>query len=100
MAHAPSDAGAGDQDCQGRGLVCFTLPCLGFGLQFCGNVQGEKRQFLPILTGDSLDAQHATTAHFGLGKTDSIDALQVRWPDGNITRLEKPAVDSYYVIRP
>ena len=166
MAHASSDAGAGDQDCQGRGLVCFAHPRLGFGLIFaitadtrhmnrlypiaavvmlvallmaaCGRndkqregyiqvirnrlktgnhwvgvhlegqpigavvsvVQGEKRQFLPILTGDSLDAQHATTAHFGLGKTDSIDALQVRWPDGNITRLEKPAVDSYYVIRP
>ncbi|MCH2379494.1 MAG: CRTAC1 family protein, partial [Pedosphaera sp.] len=63
-------------------------------------VQGEKRQFLPIVTGDSLDAQHPTTAHFGLGKTDSIDVLQVRWPDGNITRLEKPAVDNYYVIKP
>jgi len=63
-------------------------------------VQGEKRQFLPIVTGDSFDAQHATTAHFGLGKTDSIDVLQVRWPDGNITRLEKPAVDKYYVIKP
>ena len=63
-------------------------------------VQGEKKQILPIVTGDSFDSQHATTAHFGLGKTDSITSLQVRWPDGNITRLEKPAVDKYYVIKP
>ena len=59
-----------------------------------------KKQILPIVTGDSYDSQHATTAHFGLGKTDSITALQVRWPDGKITRLEKPAVDNYYVIKP
>ena len=153
MAHAPSDAGAGDQDCQGRGLVCFTLPCLGFGLQFAVNdgrpdllmvegrkrgndkqregyiqvirnrlktgnhwvgvhlegqpigavvsvVQGEKRQFLPIVTGNSFDAQHANTVHFGLGKTDSIDALEVQWPNGRTTRVEKPAIDQYHFIRP
>ena len=63
-------------------------------------VQGEKRQFLPIVTGDSLDAQHATTAHFGLGKTESVDAVQVQWPNGKTTRVENPAIDRYHVVRP
>lgn len=63
-------------------------------------IQGEKRQFLPIVTGDSFDAQHANTVHFGLGKTESIDALEVQWPNGRTTRVEKPAIDRYHVIRP
>ena len=63
-------------------------------------VQGEKRQFLPIVTGDSLVAQHANTVHFGLGKTESIDALEVQWPNGRTTRVAKPAIDRYHVIGP
>jgi hypothetical protein len=63
-------------------------------------VQGEKRQFLPIVTGDSFDSQHATTVHFGLGKTESIDALEVQWPGGRTTRVEKPAIDRYHVFSP
>ena len=63
-------------------------------------VQGEKRQLLPMITGDSFDSQHPYTAHFGLGKAASVDALEVRWADGKITRLEKPAVDRYHVIKP
>ena len=62
--------------------------------------QGGKRQFLPIVTGDSFNAQHATTVHFGLGKTESIDVLEVRWPNGRTTRVARPAIDRYHVIRP
>jgi len=63
-------------------------------------VQGEKRQLLPMITGDSFDSQHPYTAHFGLGKATSVDALEVRWADGKITRLEKPAIDRYHVVKP
>ena len=63
-------------------------------------IQGEKRQFLPIVTGDSFDAQHANTVHFGLGKTESVDALEVQWPNGKTTRVAKPAIDRYHVLRP
>ena len=63
-------------------------------------VQGEKRQFLPIVTGDSFDAQHANTVHFGIGKTESVDALEVQWPNGKTTRVTKPAIDRYHLLRP
>jgi hypothetical protein len=63
-------------------------------------VQGKKRQFLPIVTGDSFDAQHATTAHFGLGKTESVDAIEVQWPNGKTSRVENPTIDQYHFVRP
>ena len=37
-------------------------------------------------------------AHFGLGKIQKMDWVQVRWPDGTVTRLESPPVDRYHVV--
>jgi hypothetical protein len=36
-----------------------------------------------IVTGDSFLAQHAPTAHFGLGKAKRVQSVQVTWPNGN-----------------
>ena len=63
-------------------------------------VNDGKRQILPIVTGDSFDSQHATSAHFGLGKSKSVEALEVRWPNGKVTRVKNPAIDKYHIIRP
>ena len=56
-------------------------------------------QTLPIVAGDSFNAQHPLTAHFGLGKTETATAVEVRWADGKVKRLEKPAVDRYHFIK-
>jgi hypothetical protein len=53
-----------------------------------------------IVTGDSLQAQHATTRHFGLGATDKVEAIEVTWPNGKTTHLPNPAVDQYHPLRP
>ena len=56
------------------------------------------RQSLPIVAGDSFNAQHPLTAHFGLGKAETATALEVRWSDGKVSRVERPAVDRYHFI--
>jgi len=61
-------------------------------------IQGGKIQRLPIVTGDSFDSQHPNTAHFGLGKNKAVDVIEVIWPNGKVTRLEKPESDRYHVM--
>lgn len=41
-----------------------------------------------IVTGDSFLAQHAPTAHFGLGTARRVKSLEVTWPNGRIERRE------------
>ncbi|MDB4578678.1 VCBS repeat-containing protein, partial [Akkermansiaceae bacterium] len=37
--------------------------------------------------------------HFGLGEAQSISALEIKWPNGRVQRLEKLPVDHRFVIR-
>ena len=51
-----------------------------------------------VVTGDSWRAQHPFTAHFGLGDMAVVDSLEVRWPDGRVTRLSKPPAGKYHIL--
>jgi hypothetical protein len=51
-----------------------------------------------VVTGDSWRAQHPFTAHFGLGNVTVVDSLEVRWPDGRVTRLTKPPAGKYHIL--
>ena len=57
-------------------------------------------QVAHIVTGDSFRAQHAPMKHFGLGTESSVDSIEIRWPDGSTTLLEKPDINRYHVVRP
>jgi hypothetical protein len=58
--------------------------------------QQTKRQWL--LSGDSFSSQHPSTLHFGLGKTSTVKAIEIRWPDGHVTRLVNPRTGQYHAI--
>jgi len=64
-------------------------------LRYPGGVQTDS-----VVTGDSYSAQHAPVVHFGLGTADTIDSIEVRWPNGNVTALDNPAVDAYHDVTP
>jgi hypothetical protein len=51
-----------------------------------------------VVTGDSWRAQHPFTAHFGLGNVTAVGLLEVRWPDGRVTRLAKPLAGKYHIL--
>ena len=53
-----------------------------------------------IVLGDSYRGQHANQLHFGLGSIDRVDAIEVRWPNGQVSELKKPAIDQYHTIAP
>ena len=52
-----------------------------------------------IVTGDSYRSQHADTVHFGLGKAERVDQVEIRWPDGRTLTLREAAVNRYHNIR-
>src|SRR5439155_5424377 len=42
-----------------------------------------------IVTGDSHRSQHANTTHFGLGKADRVDSVEIRWSNGQTLTLRE-----------
>ena len=53
-----------------------------------------------IVTGDSFRSQHANTVHFGLGEAADVEWIEVRWPNGVVKRIPRPAVDRYHAVDP
>jgi len=48
---------------------------------------GEHVQFRQIGAQSSYLSQHSMRAHFGLGDTEQIDSLLIRWPDGKQQKI-------------
>ena len=60
---------------------------------------GPVAQAREVRSGSSYQSQNATDLHFGLGPAVTIDAIEVRWPDGSKTSLHAQAADRTITIR-
>ena len=52
-------------------------------------------QVREVRSGESYGIMNSTLVHFGLGQTDRIDSVIVRWPSGRSDRLYQPTMDQY-----
>jgi hypothetical protein len=52
----------------------------------CEIVAGGRRQIGEVASGGSYFSQNSMTLHFGLGKVEKIDSLQIRWPSGAVQK--------------
>lgn len=59
---------------------------------------GGRHWIQAVTSGDSFTTQHSPTAHFGLGKTEKIDEILVRWPSGQESIVKIPTIDQYHKI--
>jgi hypothetical protein len=50
-------------------------------------------------TSDGLYSANDPRLFFGLGEVDSVDRIEVRWPNGERTALESPAPDTLHTLR-
>jgi hypothetical protein len=48
----------------------------------CTIEAGGRRQMAEVVSGGSYFSQNALTLYFGLGKSDKVDRVEVRWPSG------------------
>jgi hypothetical protein len=53
-----------------------------------------------VVIGDSILAQHSNHKHIGLGSIAKVEAIEVRWPNGQVSRMEKPSINRYHTIVP
>jgi hypothetical protein len=53
---------------------------------------GDWRQIQLVRSGSSYASQSELALTFGLGDRDTVDAIEIRWPLGEVTRLEGEAL--------
>jgi tetratricopeptide (TPR) repeat protein len=62
-------------------------------------IAGERRFMRTISRGFSYCSSRDPSAHFGLGAATGVDAVAIRWPDGEIERFPNPGFDRAVVLR-
>ncbi len=59
---------------------------------------GDAKQVRHVQMNSNFQGQNPSTLHFGLGKSERLHSLTVRWPDGQVDHLSDIAVDRYYPL--
>jgi hypothetical protein len=60
---------------------------------------GQQTQVREVQSGSSYLAQNDLRAHFGLGRAERVDRLEIRWPSGLKESIEKIAANQIVTIR-
>jgi hypothetical protein len=63
---------------------------MAVGARVTVEVDGAEQSRWILAGGHGLYGSGPPVAHFGLGASDVVDALRVRWSDGTVDRLEGP----------
>ena len=62
-------------------------------------VAGGRTQVRSVGGAASYLGHSDARLHFGLGRAERVERLEVRWPDGAVTRLEDLPVDEVVVVK-
>ncbi len=60
---------------------------------------GGRRQVAQRVGGGSYQSANDPRVHFGLGESDRVEALEVRWPSGKVDHHENLPAGTGYVLR-
>jgi hypothetical protein len=59
---------------------------------------GGRRQRRVVAGGMGFASQNDRRLHFGLGGETQVEDVEIRWPSGEVQRLEAPAMDRLHVV--
>ncbi len=54
---------------------------------------GQREMIGEVMSGGSFYSQNSLVVHFGLGKADLVDQIQIRWPSGTLQSWRNIAVN-------
>ncbi len=60
----------------------------------------ERAQVLPVVTGDSYNAQHPARLHFGLGAAEQVKEVLIEQPGKKPLRWALPAINQVHRVQP
>ena len=69
----------------------------GFGARI-KVVTGEHVQYREVHSGGSYLSFHDIRAHFGVGKAEKIDMLEIRWPSGQVDKKTDLTTNQRYLV--
>jgi len=58
----------------------------------------DKQKKTEISGGDAFSSQSERVAHFGLGETDEVEKVEIRWPSGEMQTIDNPEVNRRHEI--
>ena len=62
-------------------------------------VAGKLSQVDEVRSGGSYLSQNDLRLHFGLGKAERVDRVEIRWPSGKTETLTNLAARSFYTVK-
>jgi len=62
-------------------------------------VTEDRTQINEVRSGGSYYSQNDLRVHFGIGKTEKIKTIEVRWPSGKISKLSDVAANQVVVVK-
>ena len=60
---------------------------------------GGRARVMPRFGGGSFQSSGDARLHFGLGTSDTVESLVVRWPSGRLDQFRQLAADRGYLVR-
>jgi hypothetical protein len=60
--------------------------------------RGAERRVSCVITGDSFKSQQPAMVHFGLGGDSQVDAIDIRWGNGQQSHIDHPAADQLHAV--
>ncbi|HXE80095.1 MAG TPA: CRTAC1 family protein [Vicinamibacterales bacterium] len=83
------DGDPGDTRCTNRSAI---------GAQVTVYWQGQQ-QVQEVSGGSGFCSQNQRTLHFGLGDTDEVEKVVIRWPSGRVDEIARPEADRVHVVK-
>ncbi|MDR3618779.1 MAG: FG-GAP-like repeat-containing protein [Paludisphaera borealis] len=59
---------------------------------------GGRRLYAQRISGGGFQSASDPRLHFGLGRAESADRVEIRWPSGRVDRIEDLRADADYVV--
>ena len=59
---------------------------------------GGMRQRSDVMSGGSYESSNDQRLHFGLGRTTTIDDVEIHWPSGLVQHVRLPGMDRIFAI--
>ena len=71
---------------------------IGARIEVYTATEGMEKQIREVRSGDGFRYMSSLNAHFGLGTTEAIEKVVVKWPSGTVDTLLNPDINSALMV--